>query len=1012
MKKKKIIKKLIFTIIILLIIIKIVSMIIVTTIKNEEISVKELMSYNVNDLIETVMDKDEIVNIQNEKCVYDENYKFIIDIPYYSQEHTYKISYGIDDNNMKEFVIQKNQTEIAIKLKEGKNNLIISVQKNNKEIKNAIEEVYYIKPYKKQFLDEKSKNGTEVHYRDGTMEKFDKSYTLLKNSGNKVIRVEFLWQNIYQNGIYDFDKYDKYINEMNQDNFTILALVNGFGNLAGEDKKINTEDEIGKFVEFVEKIIEKYPFIKDYEILNEINMTSSYKGAYLNEEDSKWYVEILRKLSENKEKNFIVAGTAVPMQKNANQNETMITSQEFYINLFKNDLYKCITSFAFHPYCNNQNNNDYLYETMNLHKKLYSEIGGFEKQYATEYGFSVFNNEINKEEIQASKIIQQSTILDKYINGEKIQYNFWNTKENFTDKNDNFGLLNNDYTPKLSYYAMKNYCENTNGAEYIGTVNLADGLEAHVYNKDGKPKIITWSTNTGKNIDIDYKDFTAKDLYGKDIESSNEKLTVTTSPVYLGNISTNYFYKAISNTAIEKYKEFEERFDEQIAKVEGLSNKINEQKSYMENIEKLTYLNEGASIQAINEHYNLGNMVLQAYKDKKLDIEFVKLSSMLDALDDIGNSYEDLVTVSAKTRNANIIQTNQKIQEVENLLYTNQDSEIVYPRKILEFSKDYYDKANYINGLEEENDIKTGLIVSKNLHSYLLANWAKMFLDLYIDQYVVDNPVTIGYSETNLTNKDVKATLTTNASIDITNNEKNKEYTFTKNGSFVFNYTIRGRKFKIEANANNIDKTLPVITGIEEGRTYLTTSKVKPQITDENLKEVKLLLNGQIVNNYVSNSAIQEEGIYQLIAIDKAGNETCVRFQIRESKDEDYKIEDKQIKNIDGSTKKIDFKTKLKLNEEYSILRNNKEISDNDKIFTGDILKTKSGKEYTLIVTGDINKDGVVNIKDIIDLRKYILLGNNLDDIELMAADTNLDGKEINIKDLVRMRMLVLNNNK
>jgi len=84
------------------------------------------------------------------------------------------------------------------------------------------------------------------------------------------------------------------------------------------------------------------------------------------------------------------------------------------------------------------------------------------------------------------------------------------------------------------YYAMKNYLQNTNGAEYLGTVNISDGLESHVYDKDGKQVIITWSENSTNNIQIDYKDFTAKDLYGKDIQpDENGKLTITTSPVYL-----------------------------------------------------------------------------------------------------------------------------------------------------------------------------------------------------------------------------------------------------------------------------------------------------------------------------------------------------------------------------------------------------------------------------------------------------------------------------------------------
>ena len=80
----------------------------------------------------------------------------------------------------------------------------------------------------------------------------------------------------------------------------------------------------------------------------------------------------------------------------------------------------------------------------------------------------------------------------------------------------------------------------------------------------------------------------------------------------------------------------------------------------------------------------------------------------------------------------------------------------------------------------------------------------------------------------------------------------------------------------------------------------------------------------------------------------------------------------------------------------------------NDKIATGDKLRKSTGEEYTLIVSGDINNDGDVNIKDIVMLRKYLLERNNLDENSLLAADCNLDGKDISIKDLIRMRLIAL----
>jgi len=55
-----------------------------------------------------------------------------------------------------------------------------------------------------------------------------------------------------------------------------------------------------------------------------------------------------------------------------------------------------------------------------------------------------------------------------------------------------------------------------------------------------------------------------------------------------------------------------------------------------------------------------------------------------------------------------------------------------------------------------------------------------------------------------------------------------------------------------------------------------------------------------------------------------------------------------------------------------------------------------------------MNKDGKLNLKDLVKMRKYFLDGNNLDENEMLSADCNFDGK-INLKDLVKMRLMLLN---
>lgn len=268
-----------------------------------------------------------------------------------------------------------------------------------------------------------------------------------------------------------------------------------------------------------------------------------------------------------------------------------------------------------------------------------------------------------------------------------------------------------------------------------------------------------------------------------------------------------------------------------------------------------------------------------------------------------------------------------------------------------------------------------------------------------------------------ITNKDIKINKTETEGITTTvkiNNEiKNeKEITLKQDGIYEIEAIYQNSNGESESKTANvtIDKTSPSITGATQGKSYKYS--VIPKVYDANLKEIKLVLNGEEVKSYKEGNELTEEGYYQLTATDKAGNTKTISFYIVEPGDEDYKIINNNIENIGHYTKKSEFSQKFAFSKEYDILKNNKVLSDSDYIATGDILKTKSGEEYTLIVAGDINKDGKVNIKDIVKLRKYLVSPNSsenkLDETQLLAADTNIDKKTISIKDLVRMRIIAL----
>ena len=112
---------------------------------------------------------------------------------------------------------------------------------------------------------------------------------------------------------------------------------------------------------------------------------------------------------------------------------------------------------------------------------------------------------------------------------------------------------------------------------------------------------------------------------------------------------------------------------------------------------------------------------------------------MLDSLNTIGNSYEDLVTVSAKTRITDLSDITNEVNTAKSLAQDNEKFDIVYPNKIYKFAQDLLDTSSYVLGLEEENDIKTGLINSKALHARYLAEWSQEFSKIYMKDALKDS---------------------------------------------------------------------------------------------------------------------------------------------------------------------------------------------------------------------------------------------------------------------------------
>ena len=726
MKKKLNIKIICFIIVILFICFLISSIIL-----NIMINKKTYKIYDVSDFVKFINSK--ITNTEIQYNIDDESLKkgklkitFIKD---FDENINYSVDIKLNNNKIGQVEINNINEEFLYDLKkEGTYDLNLTFFRDEKEKNNETKKIVYIKPYEKQFCDEYSNKGTGLHlWNTNYLDNLEKSATLLIDAGIKNVRTDIglyddnqLINTVKNSGEYRTDYYDKFTNYLYDKNINILMIFNTKTDIFDNKVYPKTESDCKKILQPMNYFIDRYNKVESFEILNEINY--KYKTA----DEVKDYANLINKVvKQNNEKNIVIGAFATD-EKNA------LSPFEFIRKLDKNLDDKNVI-YSYHLYENNSNS---FAKKIQQYENVFNEIGGFQKEYLSEYGFS---STWGLQDItQAENIVKQNVIIDNSLINKAFQYNFRNSWTDYNNTDANLGLLNEDYSPKKSYYSEKNYNTNTNGAEYIGFFTLQDGITAYVYDKDGKPKIIIWSDNGAKKIY--YKDFKASDLYGNEISADeNNQLTVSYSPIYLDNVSTSYFYKAILNSITSGYSEFNTKFADEISKVDGLTAKINDLNNQAVNLKNVSTLDETKVNELMKEHFELGNMVMSAYENGKLNVKYVKLSSMLDSLNTIGNSFEDLVTVSAKTRITNLTDITNEVNTAKSLAQDNEKFDIVYPNKIYQFAQDFLDTSSYVLGLEEENDIKTGLINSKALHAKYLAEWSQEFSKIYMNDALKDS---------------------------------------------------------------------------------------------------------------------------------------------------------------------------------------------------------------------------------------------------------------------------------
>ena len=126
------------------------------------------------------------------------------------------------------------------------------------------------------------------------------------------------------------------------------------------------------------------------------------------------------------------------------------------------------------------------------------------------------------------------------------------------------------------------------------------------------------------------------------------------------------------------------------------------------------------------------------------------------------------------------------------------------------------------------------------------------------------------------------------------------------------------------------------------------------------------------------------------------------------------KIKDSKMHFFPDTLKSEDVKSSLRLNEnlKFNIFYSDGSLKkDTNYIKSGDVLCIYNEVDdicYTLVVTGDVNSDGEIDLYDIIAIRKHILETEIItNQISIEASDYE-DDEEIDVYDIIKIRKKIL----
>lgn len=181
--------------------------------------------------------------------------------------------------------------------------------------------------------------------------------------------------------------------------------------------------------------------------------------------------------------------------------------------------------------------------------------------------------------------------------------------------------------------------------------------------------------------------------------------------------------------------------------------------------------------------------------------------------------------------------------------------------------------------------------------------------------------------------------------------------------------------------------------------------------------------NGKLNNNYVFVIPVYNNmpsSAFKVSKTDTIGGSTPVEDEKNDDNKEEEKVNPSKVITNAGYVLSGNYVTKLNYSSDVNTIKNNLSKQGgtinilnsawNGKtsgtISTGDLIGIDN-KYFEAVIYGDLNGDGIINLKDLLFMQKYLLGKQDLSGAYKKAADINKDGN-VTIKDLLFVQKYLL----